>query len=99
MDENASLRELLAPLVRECFLDIGRIEPPEPFTVPTALCVLALDGRGRGDLEQNDPQAAGDPVPAGWSTYYVQACGSLDPSRGGCPRRCSLVVDKLGVSL
>jgi hypothetical protein len=99
MEVTASLRELLAPLVRECFLDIGRIEPPEPLTVPTALCVLAVDGRGRGDLGRSGTQTPTAPVQEGWSTYYVQACGSLDPARGGGPRRCSLVVDKLGVSV
>lgn len=82
-ESDASLGDLLAPLVAERMRHNGRIAPPEPLEFPMVFAAISAIAAPTAD-----PGAQ-------WS-HFMGACESL----ATCGfRRCSLVVDKLGISV
>lgn len=86
-ESDASLRDLLAPLVAEKVRSGGGLAPPDALELDNALAAISA-------VSVASREAAGA---AGSSTsHFACACQSL-AMRGF--RRCSVVVDKLGVSV
>jgi len=80
-ESDASLQELLAPLVAECLHDRKRIAPPNALELDGAFAAIS---------------AIGDLCGSNGGSYFASALRSL--AQHGF-RRCSLVVDKLGLSI
>jgi len=88
-DSDVSLLDLLAPLVAERLQRTGGLAPPpQPLEISDAFAAISVVTVPRGDTS--------GAVPGACASHFVQACSSL-ATHGF--RRCSLVVDKLGVSV
>mmetsp|Transcript_153905 Transcript_153905/g.271737 ORF Transcript_153905/g.271737 Transcript_153905/m.271737 type:complete len:382 (+) Transcript_153905:101-1246(+) len=82
---DASLQDLLAPLVAERVHDLGQIAPPSSLEVRNVFAAISA---------VSAPALSPDGSSEG--SHFSSACRSL--ARSGF-RRCCLVVDKLGVSV
>lgn len=80
-ESDASLQELLAPLVAECLHDRQRMGPPDALELDGAFAAISAIGDLRGSNS---------------GSYFTAAIRSL--AKHGF-RRCTLVVDKLGLSI
>eukprot|EP00927_Polykrikos_kofoidii_P017528 TRINITY_DN18003_c0_g1_i1.p1 TRINITY_DN18003_c0_g1~~TRINITY_DN18003_c0_g1_i1.p1 ORF type:complete len:357 (-),score=54.70 TRINITY_DN18003_c0_g1_i1:321-1259(-) len=89
LEIDASLRDLLAPLVAERVRQNGGIAPPHAFQVEGAFAAVSTV------TAANSESRAGS-VGTERGSHFAGACRSL--AMHGF-RRCSLVVDKLGLSI
>lgn len=83
---DASLQDLLAPLVAERVHDFGRLAPPNSLEVEHVFAAISA---------VSTPADSSNGI-YGPGSHFASACRSL--ARHGF-RRCRLVVDKLGVSI
>lgn len=97
-ESDASLCDLLAPLVAERVQDVGRLAPPSALEVDSAYAAIsAVALPAPATAVSAGGAALGVAVlDAAPGSHFVSACRNLALSGF---RRCSLVVDKLGVSI
>lgn len=93
LESDASLHDLLAPLVAERVRRNGGLSPPSPLEVPTALAAISAVVAPPSHGADNGASAA---ERGAFTSHFESACKSLGMQGF---RTCSLVADKLGVSI
>jgi len=94
-EDDALLGELLAPLVAEKMRRTGSLRAPEP--IEEGHVFAAINAASASCASKNCIQEENDPRCGPWS-HFAGACAALSSGERGF-RCCTLVADKLGVSI